>query len=69
VQEVKDFEFGTKIKCYLKDHGISQTWLANETGLGIKKVNDIVNGNVRLVANDLALICKALNISADYFLN
>ena len=58
-----------KIKDYLKEHGISQTWLANKTDISIKKINAIVNGNAILDANTLCLICNALNVSADIFLN
>lgn len=70
MQEInnKTIDVGLKIKTYLKDHGITQTWLAYQTGLGVKKMNDIVNSSVKLAASDLALICKALNVSADLFL-
>ena len=64
-----NIDLGSKIKNYLKERGITQTWLAYQTGLGVKKINDIVNSSVKLAASDLALICKALNVSADLFLN
>lgn len=69
MQELNNISVGAKIKAYLKDRGISQTWLANQTGLGIKKINDIVNDSVKLTAVDLSYICKALDVSADLFLN
>ena len=69
MQEInKTDDLGLKIKNYLKDRGITQTWLAYQTGLGIKKINDIVNSSVKLSATDLGLICKALDVSADLFL-
>ena len=58
-----------RIRDYLKEHGITQTWLANKTNISIKKINTIVNGNTRLDANDLNSICNALQVSADIFLN
>ena len=59
----------TAIKDYLEEHGISQTWLAKKTGMKVKTVNDMVNGNRKVSAIDLAKISKALGISADVFLD
>ena len=42
-----NIDLGSKIKSYLKERGITQTWLAYQTGLGVKKINDIVNSSVQ----------------------
>ena len=39
---------GLKIKSYLKDNGITQTFVANKTGIPLQKLNLSLNGMRRL---------------------
>ena len=57
-----------KIKKYLEEHGITQMWLSQNTGIAQEKTSNIVNGKRRVTADELLSICSALNISADLFL-
>ena len=57
-----------KIKQYLEERGISQTWLSKATGISYKTVNSIVNGTIKVSAENLGKIAAALDVSADIFL-
>lgn len=57
-----------KIKKYLEEHGITQMWLSQNTGIAQEKISNIVNGKRRVTADELLSICSVLNISADLFL-
>lgn len=59
---------GQKIKTYLEDNGITQTYVANKTGIPVQKLNLSLNGNRRLDFNEYELICGALSVGADKFL-
>lgn len=59
---------GQKIKLYLKDNGITQTFLANKTGIPLPKLNLSLNGNRRLDFGEYELICGALSVGTDRFL-
>lgn len=59
---------GQKIKSYLKDNGISQTFVSKKTGIPIDKLNLSLNGNRRLDFGEYELICGALSVGADKFL-
>lgn len=61
-------EANKKIKDYLDNHGITQVFLAKKTGIPYKTINDIVNGVVKLSAENLGKIANALNVGADIFL-
>lgn len=61
-------EVNEKIKQYLEEHGISQAFLVNKTGIPHWIISNIVNGKRNVTANELGLISKALNVSADIFL-
>ncbi len=54
-----------KIKKKLQELGISQTKLAELSGLAFGTVNRILNGKQELLPNTLAKIANALNISSD----
>ena len=58
-----------KIKEYLKENGIKQTFLAEKTGIDVSTLNAILNENTRLTVDRLELICKALNVSSEIFLS
>lgn len=59
---------GLKIKSYLKDNGISQTFVSEKTGIPLAKLNLSLNGNRRLDFGEYELICGALSVGADKFL-
>ena len=59
---------GQKIKTYLEDNGITQTFVASKTGIPVQELNLSLNGNRRLDFNEYELICGALSVGADKFL-
>lgn len=59
---------GEKIKKHLKDNGISQTFLAEKTGISLSKLNMSLNGNRRLDFGEYELICGVLSVGTDKFL-
>ena len=59
---------GQKIKTYLEENGITQTFVASKTGIPVKKLNLSLNGNRRLDFNEYELICGALSVGTDKFL-
>lgn len=61
-------ELGLKIKKYLEDNGISQTFISKKTGIELPKLNLALNGNRRFTFNEYELICGALKVNTDKFL-
>lgn len=59
---------GEKIKSYLENNGITQTFVANKTGIPVQKLNLSLNGNRRLDFDEYELICGALSVGTDKFL-
>lgn len=57
-----------KIREYLEDSGISQTFVANKTGIPTTALNMILNNKRRLLAEEYFLICEALEKDANFFL-
>lgn len=57
-----------KIKLYLDENGISQTWLSNKAGIPLPKLNLSLNGNRKIPLEEYELICGALNVNTDKFL-
>lgn len=55
------------LKEYLKDHGISQTWLAHKIGLSTSSVNWRLNGRVKVDADFIIAASFALDLSPDIF--
>lgn len=58
-----------KLKAYIVDHGIKQTWLAEKIGMNRARLSMILSGQCSLSVDDFALICSALNVSADSILS
>lgn len=58
---------GGKIKQYLQDNGISQTHVAEKIGMTRLKMNQALNGNRKVYAEELLAICKVLNVSPETF--
>lgn len=59
---------GEKVKDYLSNAGISQTWLSEKTGIPITKLNLALNGNRRMTFEEYEVICWVLNLGADHFI-
>lgn len=59
---------GQKIKTYLKDNGITQTFVANKAGIPVQKLNLSLNGNRKLDFDEYELICGVLSVGTDKFL-
>lgn len=59
---------GHKIKNYLKENGISQTYLSKKTEISLPKLNMALNGSRKMSLDEYAAICEALSLHTDYFL-
>ncbi len=59
---------GEKIKSYLDESGITQTHISSKTGIPLPKLNLALNGNRKLTFEEYELICGALDIGTDKFL-
>lgn len=57
------------IKKYIEEKGITEDYLAKETGISEEKINDICSGKIKIDVCDYVLICKALDISIEYFVD
>lgn len=58
---------GQAILKYLKEKGITQTSIAERTGMGISTLNAILHGNRRIEVEEYFKICKVLEVSFDTF--
>ena len=59
---------GLKIKVYLEEKGVSQTFISKKTGIDLPKLNLALNGNRRLTFLEYEMICWALEVGTDQFL-
>lgn len=59
---------GQRIKDYMKSHGIKQTFVSEKTGIPNTRLNMALNGHRRLPYDEYELICGALNVGTDQFL-
>lgn len=59
---------GQKIKLCLENNGITQTFVAGKTGISVQKLNLSLNGNRKLNFDEYELICGALSVGTDKFL-
>ena len=60
-------EVADKLKAYIEDNGIKQTYIAEKTGIDVKTLNAILNGYVRLSVDRLEAICNVLKVSPKKF--
>lgn len=60
---------GRKIKEYLSNKGISQTFVSNKTGIPISTLNAALNGNRKILAEEYFLICQVLEVPLDTFVD
>lgn len=56
-----------KIKKYLIDHGIKQTFLAEKLGIADPVVSDMLSGQRKISAVEYYQICQALKVPLEYF--
>ena len=56
------------VKTYLKENGISQTFVSKKTGIPLPKLNLALNGNRRLTLEEYVGICSVLEVNTDKFL-
>ena len=61
-------EVGLKIKAYLEENGISQTFISKKTGIQLPKLNLALNGNRKFTFPEYEMICWALGVNTDKFL-
>lgn len=59
---------GNKIKEYLISKGVSQTFVANKTGIPISTLNAALNGNRKMLAEEYFSICQVLGVPLDTFM-
>lgn len=59
---------GKKIKLYLTENGISQTWLSEKTNIALPKLNASLNGDRKISVDEFANILNALNVDANTFI-
>lgn len=57
-----------RIKLYLNEKGISQTWLSQETKIPLPKLNLALNGKRKLTMDEFELIIIVLGVSSDTFI-
>ena len=58
---------GKKLGVYLKEHGITQTWLSNQTGIEQPKIANVLSGKRKLTADELVVIAATLNLDLSFF--
>lgn len=58
---------GIRIKTYMEDQGIKQTFLSDKTGISLPVIDSMLNGDRKIEANEYYLICKALGKSLEFF--
>lgn len=59
---------GGKIKQYLDDNGVSQTYVSEKTFIPLPKLNLALNGKRRLTFEEYELICGVLGVGTEKFL-
>jgi len=62
-------ELNENIKKYLEEHGITQKFLIDSTGIAQEKMSNIINGKRKVTGEELLKIAKALDVNANIFLN
>lgn len=67
--EVKtENKIGGKIKMYLQENGIKQSFVAEKSGLTDSIISDICNEKRKVDVIEYYKICKALQLPLNYFL-
>lgn len=58
---------GQRIKKYLAENGIKQTFLADKTGFTNSIISDMLSGTRKIETTEYFKICKALDVPFDFF--
>ena len=59
---------GQKIKIFIDESGISQTFISEKTKIPLPKLNLTLNGKRRMTFEEYELLCGVLNVNTDRFL-
>lgn len=57
---------GERLKNYIEQNGIKQTFLADKTGMSPQTINAILNNGRKIEATEYYNICNALNLSLEF---
>lgn len=57
-----------KVKQYLEEHGIRQSFVADKCGISASTFNSMLNGKRKMYAEDLRMICYALEVPPEAFI-
>lgn len=57
-----------RIRQYLEDHGIKQSFLADKCGWTRQRACKIINGKQKMTVDDFDAVCDALNVPCECFL-
>lgn len=60
-------DIGKRIKDYIQKQGLTQSFVANKTGIPIQTLNAICNGKQKISVERYFSICDVLNVSVDQF--
>lgn len=63
-----ELSFGEKLRLLRETQELSQTQLGNDLNMTQRKVSYLENDKYEPSVDDLKVICRYFNISADYFL-
>ena len=58
-----------RVKSYLKDHGISQAWLANKVGISRVKLSKMLGKKTKITAEEIKKISDVLKVDVNIFLD
>lgn len=56
-----------RVVSFVRENGIKQIYLSEKTGLSTSAISSIMNGKREIEVDEYCKICKALNVSLDYF--
>lgn len=56
------------IKSIIKDKGFKQRYIAEKTGIGEQRLSDMLHGRRRILATDIILLCKVLEVTPNKIL-
>lgn len=67
--EISEKIISARIKSFLSDHGIKQTFLVDKLGCTASTISDILNGRRGISVVMYAQICLALGVPYEYFID
>lgn len=59
---------GQRIKLYIAQNGITQSYISRKTGITEAKLSLALNGKRRMTFDEYEIICWALNVGVNAFL-